>query len=232
MEAIILAGGFGTRLQSVVKDRPKALSEVAGKHFLEYVIGYLQNHGVNRFVFSLGYLGEQIVEFLESYYPNLDYKVFIETSPLGTGGAIKKVIELTSEADIFIVNADTFFDVDLKAMHQFHLEASADCTISLKEMHNFDRYGCVLVNDTNRITSFKEKSYQNSGLINGGFILLNKKCFLQNSEQLTQVFSFEQDFLEKQLNNILVTGFVSEGYFIDIGIPEDYIKAQDFFKHF
>jgi D-glycero-alpha-D-manno-heptose 1-phosphate guanylyltransferase len=232
MQAIILAGGLGTRLKSVVADKPKALSPVAGKPFLHFIIQYLQNQGITSFIFSLGYLSNQVLIFLQEAYPNLNYQYTIEEIPLGTGGGIKKAIELATEPNVLIVNADTYFDVALQQLFQLHAVANAHCTIALKHMTSFDRYGTVELNQNNRIISFKEKKYTPSGLINGGYVLLNKSYFLEKSAVLPTVFSFEKDFLEVLLPKMTVQGFISEGFFIDIGIPEDYEKAQLDFMNF
>lgn len=230
MEAIILAGGLGTRLQSVVSDKPKSLSPVAGKPFLFYVIEYLKAQLVSRFTFSLGYMAGQVTDFLKSDYPDLAYDISLESYPLGTGGAIKKALALSENSNVLIVNADTFFNVDLSLMFRQHVSSSADCTIALKHMHNFDRYGAVEMDADKRIVSFKEKAFRKEGFINGGYSFLRKSSFEHRS--FPEVFSFEKHFLEAELNNILINGFVSEGYFIDIGIPSDYDKAQVEFKNY
>jgi D-glycero-alpha-D-manno-heptose 1-phosphate guanylyltransferase len=232
MQAIILAGGLGTRLKSVVADKPKALSPVAGKPFLHYVIQYLQKEGVTDFIFSLGYLSEQIIDFLNQHYPKLTYQTYVEASPLGTGGAIKKAIALATVDDVLIVNADTYFDVTLKKMYQLHLDNNAHCTIALKKMVDFDRYGAVELDTCQNIINFKDKCFTHEGLIHGGFVFLNKPYFIDKTNHLPEVFSFEKDFLEKNLSQMITKGYESEGYFIDIGIPEDFAKAQDFFASF
>ncbi len=228
-QAIILAGGLGTRLKSVVADKPKVLSPVASKPFLSYIIQYLQKQGVTDYIFSLGYLANQVQDFLKESYPNLSYQYYIEETPLGTGGGIRKAIEMATAEDVVIVNADTYFDVPLQAMYQEHVSSHADCTVSLKAMTNFDRYGTVELDGKNIISSFKEKKHQVEGLINGGYLILKKKCFLHYTDGLPEIFSFEKDFLEVRLNQIKVKGFIAEGYFIDIGIPEDFAKAQNVF---
>lgn len=229
MQALILAGGLGTRLKTVVADKPKALSPIGEKPFLYYVIDYLEKQGVTHITFSLGYLAEQIVQYLQIHHPELQYNYYIEEKPLGTGGAIKKCIDLISESDFLMVNADTFFDIPLQQMFEFHNKNNADCTIALKQMKNFDRYGTVELDEEKDIVMFKEKQPKQEGLINGGFVFVNKNTFLQCTQNLPNVFSFEKDFLEKNLLNIKVKGFISNGYFIDIGIPEDYLVAQKVF---
>lgn len=232
MQAIILAGGLGTRLKSVVVDKPKVLSPVANKPFLDYVIHFLQQQGVTDFIFSLGYLSNQVLNFLQEQYPELSYQYTIEATPLGTGGGIKKAIELCTDEDVLIVNADTFFEVDLKAMMQFHKAANAHCTVSLKIMNNFDRYGTVELNEQQNIVSFKEKTFTQEGLINGGYLIFNKAYFLQATASLPAVFGYENDFLAPNLQKMVIKGFIADGYFIDIGIPEDYAIAQKVFANF
>lgn len=232
MQAIILAGGLGTRLKSVVADKPKVLSPVANHPFLYYVIEYLQKQGIQQFIFSLGYLSEQVIDFLQSNYAHLSYTYTIESSPLGTGGGIKKAIELASDNDVLIVNADTFFDVDISSMMLQHQTTKANCTIALKEMTNFDRYGTVELDGLNNIISFQEKKFTAAGLINGGYLILDKSYFLAATKYLPEVFGYERDFLEPNLQKMVIKGFASNGYFIDIGIPEDYQKAEQAFVTF
>jgi D-glycero-alpha-D-manno-heptose 1-phosphate guanylyltransferase len=230
MEAIILAGGLGTRLRSVLPGTPKALSPVAGKPFLSYIIDYLLRQGIDHFIFSVGHLSEQVIDFLQQEYTSLSYDICIEPSPLGTGGAVKKALNYSKEAETLVVNADTFFNVDLAGMYRQHKKDNADCTIALKQMNDFDRYGTVELAGNNRIISFKEKAYKKEGLINGGYYLFKKEKLL--NKDLPEIFSIEKDFLEKELNSLIIEGFISTGYFIDIGIPSDFEAAQLTFANF
>lgn len=229
IEAIVLAGGLGTRLRQVVADRPKALSEVAGKPFVGFVIDYLLHQGVTHFIFSLGYMAEQIVAYIQKEYPSLDASFSVEDTPLGTGGAILKSLEQSRDENVLIVNADTYFDIDLQKLYAQHLETGADCTFALKQMFHFERYGAVEIDQDRMITSFKEKTFREEGYINGGYILLKKKTF--EAVTFPEVFSFEKDFIEPLFQKLKLYGFPSDGYFIDIGIPADYEQAQiDFIK--
>lgn len=230
MEVIILAGGLGTRLKHLLNDKPKALANINDKPFLEYLLNFLQKNGVNKYIFSLGYLNEQIIFYLKTNWSNLEYKIIIEDHPLGTGGAIKKAMLNSTEEDILIVNADTYLDLDLFKFRTFHLMKNSDCTIAIKEMIDFERYGSVDIDDQSRIISFREKKFIKRGLINGGFIYLKK--YSLNKFDMPEEFSFEKDFLEKRLNEINIFGFLSDNYFIDIGVPLDYAKAQVDFKNF
>lgn len=223
-ETIILAGGLGTRLRSIVSDIPKCMAPVAGKPFLYYVIEHLKKQGVKKFIVSVGYLGESIMDYMNDQYSILNVQYSIEDEPLGTGGAIIRACSLASEKNVLVVNGDTFFSGDVNKLMAFHQMCDADCTLSLKPMQNFDRYGLVEMNKDHSITSFREKRFYESGLINAGVYALNKAKFLK--ENLPEKCSFEKDYLEKYVNKRRVCGVVQDEYFIDIGIPEDYERAQ------
>jgi D-glycero-alpha-D-manno-heptose 1-phosphate guanylyltransferase len=227
-EAIILAGGLGTRLRPVVADVPKCMAIVNGKPFIEYIIQYLISQNIEKIILSLGYKSEQIIKFVNSKFPNSLFLFSIEKEPLGTGGAIQLALTKTSSTNIFIINGDTYFSVDLNSLASFHLSNNADCTLCLKEMQNFDRYGVVELNHKNQIVSFKEKQFYTKGLINAGIYALNIASF--KKLQLQDKFSFEKDFLEKYYQSLAFYGNKQESYFIDIGIPEDFNKAQQDFK--
>lgn len=157
-EAIILAGGLGTRLRSAVPDLPKSMAYISGKPFLSYVIDYFHHQGINRFIFSLGYKHEVIEEFLNANYPALNYSCSIEDEPLGTGGAIRKACTLSHAENVIILNGDTFFEVDIDSLARFHVERNALCTLVLKPMANSERYGVVEIAPDGRIISFREKN--------------------------------------------------------------------------
>ena len=223
-EAIVLAGGLGTRLREVVKDVPKPMADVNGRPFLEYLLTFLNRHRIEKVVLSVGYKYEVIRNYFGKSFLDMEILYSIETKPLGTGGGIKKSLTLVDSNDTFIVNGDTFFNVDLDKLFSFHKEKSAVLSIALKPLKHFDRYGSVEINEDGRIVGFKEKKYHESGLINGGIYLLNKE-FLMNLE-LEEKFSFEKDLLEKYYIYYPFYGMKFGGYFIDIGIPEDYEKFK------
>jgi D-glycero-alpha-D-manno-heptose 1-phosphate guanylyltransferase len=227
-EAIILAGGLGTRLRSAVPDLPKCMASVAGKPFIYYVIDYYRKQGISRFIFCLGYKHEVIENYLHESFNELDNVVTIEEEPLGTGGAIYQGALKAKTADAIVLNGDTLFKVDVDRLLTFHKQRKSDCTLCLKEMHNSDRYGVVETNSEGRITSFKEKKFYERSVINGGVYALNVESFLKNS--FPAKFSFEKDYFEKYVGNKKIYGLVQNGYFIDIGIPEDYNRAQEDFK--
>ena len=227
-ECVILAGGLGTRLRSEVADLPKCMAPVAGKPFLHWVIAYLIAQKITSFVFSLGYMHKIIEEYIQLNHPQLQVKFSVENEPLGTGGAIKLAFNLCEEENVMVVNGDTLFETDNNALWTQHIYHNSECSLSLKPMQHFERYGAVTINESKIITAFTEKKYMEKGLINGGVYLINKNSF--NKLNLPQKFSFEKDFLEKYLHILTMIGVQDNGYFIDIGIPEDFKKANEEIK--
>lgn len=227
-EAVILAGGLGTRLRSVVSDLPKCMAPVAGRPFLYYVINYLQGQGVEKFIFSLGYKHEAIEAYLEERFSTLNFQIVLEEEPLGTGGAAKLACSKATEKNILLANGDTMFNVNVAELARLHEEKKSSCTLSLKPMKNFDRYGVVELNEDNSIKAFNEKQYYESGFINGGLYAINVDRFL--NEDFPEKFSFEKDYLERKYTEQKMYGLVQDEYFIDIGVPEDFNRAQHEFK--
>ena len=223
-EAIILAGGLGTRLKSAIPDLPKCMAPVNGRPFLFYVINYLRSQGIEKFIFSLGYKHEVVEAYLQTEFPTLDFLSLVEKEPLGTGGAILASCYKTSEQTVLVVNGDTIFKADIENAFREHLKNDSDCTLLLKPMENFDRYGAVELNEDDSIKRFEEKRFYKMGLINGGIYILNTEQFL--AEELPGKFSFEKDYLEKYFETRKIYGSVQDEYFIDIGIPEDYFRVQ------
>src|SRR6187399_2616877 len=227
-EAIILAGGFGTRLRDAIPDLPKCMAPVNGRAFLFYVINYLRSQGIEKFIFSLGYKHEVVEAYLQAEFPTLDFQCLVEKEPLGTGGAILASCYKTSQQTVLVINGDTIFKVDLEKGFTDHVKYDSDCTLLLKPMENFDRYGVVDLNEDDSIKSFEEKKFYKNGLINGGVYILNTEQFL--AEELPGKFSFEKDYLEKYFETRKMYGSVQDEYFIDIGVPEDYFRVQQELK--
>jgi len=280
MEVIVLAGGLGTRLRSVVKEIPKCLAPIGGRPFLGYLLDWLIGQGVDHVVFSVGYLREQVLDFVQSNEWPFKYDFAVEEVPLGTGGGIRLALEKCQESKVYVINGDTFFPVQLKEM-SFQYAV----TLALKPMKDFDRYGAVSVepqpsildsqpvlgnyfsqgfaknqfpktstspalgdgaqpseenffsgrdpknqfsSDSTRpalkVLEFQEKQYCAEGLINGGVYAIDRERL--DLSCLPERFSFEKEVLEPGAAIGEIGGWVSEAYFIDIGIPEDYQKAQ------
>ncbi len=231
-EAIILAGGFGTRLQSVVNDVPKPMAPINRIPFLNYVFDYLKFYKIQHVVLSTGYLSEKIVEYYKDEFKGIKISYAKEETPLGTGGGIRNAMTKCKTSDVLVLNGDSFFDVNIKTHYRNHIFKQADCTLALRKVDNAARYGTIELGRLDRISAFKEKDNKEvQGLINGGVYILNREVYL-NKTEANAVFSIEKDFYEKRLKELNIFGFEYNGYFIDIGIPEDYKKAQDDFKGF
>lgn len=234
MEAIVLAGGLGTRLRSVITDVPKPMAPVADRPFLDYILYYLKANGITRVVLAVGYKWEVI----RDYYKNaeaafgLDIHYSVEVDPLGTGGAIFKAAEGIKADDFFIINGDTYFNIPLNELRTLAINKGADLAISLKTVTNSNRYGSVEHSEDGRITSFKEKDIDgnlSSVEINGGIYFVKKDVVTRFA--FPDKFSFETDFMQSKLNEINAYSKTFDSTFIDIGIPDDYYRAQEIFKN-
>ena len=230
--AIILAGGFGTRLQTVVNDVPKPMAPVNGQPFLNYQLRYLKHYGIKKIILSTGYLADAIHSYYGNEWEGLAILYSHEDTPLGTGGGIRLAMEKSTEETNLVLNGDSFFDVDLIEFYKLHSKNNSGISLALRKVANAERYGTIEKDGDNRIISFKEKSgIAKEGIINGGVYILGKKTYFSSNPTTTN-FSIEKDFFEKKINELNIFGFENEGYFIDIGIPEDYTKAQHDFKGF
>ncbi|EPW9115616.1 D-glycero-D-manno-heptose 1-phosphate guanosyltransferase [Campylobacter coli] len=222
MQAIVLAGGLGTRLKSVVQDIPKPMAPINGKPFLTFVLEYLKKQGITEVILSASYKYELIQEYFKDEFHGMKIRYNIEKELLGTGGAIKDALKFIQN-QAYVLNGDTIFDIDLKKLV---LNDGKIC-IALKQMQNFDRYGTVNVDKQGIVTSFEEKVFKKQGLINGGIYLLKKDVF--DEFDLEKKFSFE-DFLQTKHKILKIQTQNFDDYFIDIGIPEDYMRFNnDFF---
>ena len=227
-ESIILVGGQGTRLRSVVQDIPKPMADINGKPFLEYLLYFLHAQGCRHVVLSVGYKYEVIENYFGNQYLNLTIDYAIEKEPLGTGGGIKNSLGFISQNDFFLLNGDSFFDVNLAQLAEFHSSKKSLTTLSVKEMRHVNRYGTLTI-ENDRIISFNEKKFIEKGFINTGIYVVSKQLF-DNKHIRQEKFSFEKDILEANVGRLPFYAFLSDGYFIDIGIPEDYLLAQEDFK--
>ncbi len=230
-DVIILAGGFGTRLKSIIKDIPKPMASIAGKPFLEWLINYLSGFNPNKIILGTGYKHEIIETHFGKQFKNIPVVYSIETDPLGTGGAIKKAFDLVETKNCLVLNGDTFFKINHSAFLDFHLSAKSVFSLALKPVKNPSRYGTVEVMG-NSIKKFNEKKPDlTEGLINTGVYLMSKELFKHFPEK--DNFSIETDFMELKTGEIDMKGFICDDYFIDIGIPDDYKRANhDFPKLF
>jgi D-glycero-alpha-D-manno-heptose 1-phosphate guanylyltransferase len=227
MEAIILAGGMGTRLREVIADIPKPMAPVNNKPFLFYIFNWIKDYQVEKAILSVGKGAEKVMDYLHDSFNNIPVEYAIEEKSLGTGGAVRFALQKAKGEDILILNGDTYFPIDLNKFFLFHTENKNLFSVALKPMKNFSRYGSVEVFNNN-ILRFNEKKFCSDGLINGGIYLVNKD-FIE-SRQLPEVFSLEHDILEKEAGSHKLKCMTFDDTFIDIGIPEDYRRAESILK--
>jgi len=222
MEAIILAGGFGTRLRYVVPDLPKPMAPVNGKPFLEILFGSLARKDFTRVILSLGYKADLIKSHFGSRFNGIEVDYVVEDQPLGTGGAIRLAMEKVTKDHIFIFNGDTYLDLEAHEIEQDWLKNSRPKIIG-REVLDTARYGRLIV-EKSRVTGFSEKGASGPGLINAGCYVFSKNEL--NAFAPGAAFSVETDYLMQNVDKKHFDIFVTEGKFIDIGIPEDYARAQ------
>lgn len=230
MQAVILAGGLGTRLREIVSDRPKALVRVCEKVFLEYQLEFLERYSIREVILCIGYLGAEI----EKYFLNRDEGIRIvfsrEQEPLGTGGALKNAKDLLN-SQFFVLNGDTIFLTNLFDMKEFHQDNSADLTIALATVKDQSQYGSVRLEDVDpsrrgsRVIGFVEKSRSIGQQVSAGIYLVEKKLF--SWDDLPKSFSLENYFLPAALQGSKVFGYLDENaYFVDIGTTKGYKKFE------
>jgi len=220
MKAIILAGGSGMRLQSVVKDVPKPMAPVDGRPFLEFLITRLVNSGIIEIVLSVGYMHEKIVShFGDGSQLGASISYCVESEPVGTGGAIRESLRMLDAGEAFVLNGDTFSAVDTDSLALFHTSSKAMVSMAVVPAADASRYGTVQVSHEGRVTSFLEKQAGGSNLVNTGTYICNRSILdLIPSGKV----SFEHDVLPVILSQGMLAAQVQDVQFIDIGIPEDY----------
>ena len=223
-EAIVLAGGFGTRLAHVVPDVCKPMAPVARRPFLRFIMDQLAAAGFDRAVVADGYRREQIEDFFGSAYRGMAIEYSPEETPLFTGGAVKRALGRCQSDWVFVLNGDTWLDVDFAAMEAAAADApnSVSAVIAVKRMHDFERYGTVDVDAGGALTAFHEKRPCEEGLINAGVYLLRRDAL----DGMPEKFSLESDYFERVVGYGSLCAVECAGGFIDIGVPEDYELAQ------
>lgn len=229
-EAIILAGGLGTRLKKRVAELPKSMAPINGVPFLKYQLNYLAQYEIKIVYLAVGHLSAVITDFFGDSYQGMKINYVFEKKPLGTGGAILQALNETKTEEILILNGDTLFQIELNNYYKSHKETKADFSMALKPLKDFERYGVVKLNNDKKVIGFKEKQFQKEGIINGGVYILNKSIL--DSYSFPHKFSFEKEFLESKFSELNFNGYSSENYFLDIGIPSDYDQAQKDFKKY
>jgi D-glycero-alpha-D-manno-heptose 1-phosphate guanylyltransferase len=224
MRAIVLAGGQGTRLRSVINEVPKPMAPVAGRPFLAHLLDRLEGNGIDRVVLSVGYLKEPIVAAFGERYRGIEISYSIEEEPLGTGGGLRQALAMADAFPVFALNGDTIVDLDYAAMLRASEAAGAALTIALRRVPDAGRYGRAKV-EGGRVVGFAARGEGTGpGLINAGVYLFARNVL--DDPALPASFSFERDFLERRAATMRPLAFETSGYFIDIGVPEDYARAQ------
>lgn len=233
MKAIILVGGLGTRLRTVLRDEPKCMAPIGGRPFLEYQLVWLRSWGIRDVTLCLGYKGRRIIDhFGNGSEWSLSLGYAIEKNPLGTAGALKNAESFIRQSSFLVLNGDSLLAVDLDALVRFHQKRGALATLALARVPTSHRYGTVQLDSRGHILTFLEKraavDRQTGGskkpqFVNGGVYVLTKKV-------LKKVSSGRKVSLEQEIFPQLVGrgfyGFPTTGYFVDIGLPEDYKRAQ------
>ncbi len=228
--AFILAGGLGRRLRQVVSDRPKPMADVLGQPFLEILTRLLVAKGIHKFVMLVGYRANSIEEYFnDSRFGDMEIRFSREMEPLGTGGAVKNAQRFATDPTL-LVNGDTYLDVNIKELYEFHKVKGADATISLFRVSDVSRYGAVSVNSDGLVINFHEKNvnFRKSGVINAGVSLVSRP-FIDSLPEQSQ-FSMETEVFPKLVNAGRMFGLEQKGPFFDIGTPESYLEFQKFVR--
>jgi D-glycero-alpha-D-manno-heptose 1-phosphate guanylyltransferase len=228
LTAVILAGGLGTRLRSVVQDRPKVLAEIHGRPFLAYLLDQLESEGIQHVVLCTGYMSEQVERALGCRYGRLVIEYSTERSPLGTGGSLRQALPLARSSTVLCMNGDSWCEADLAHFYRFHNRNGLQASILLTKVPDVRRYGQVEMGEFNRILRFREKSAESGpGLINSGVYLLERA--LVAAIPAGRAVSLEREMFPGWVKGG-IQGFPSDGRFIDIGTPESYSDADAFFS--
>jgi D-glycero-alpha-D-manno-heptose 1-phosphate guanylyltransferase len=228
MQAIVLAGGLGTRLRSVVSDLPKPMAPVAGRPFLAWILDGLAQAGFDRVVLAVGYRHEAIVQHFGPKHLGTVLHYSVEEKPLGTGGAIRLAADCISAWPAFVLNGDTYLDLDYRAMLDAYLMGREQMSMAVCKVADAGRYGGLDL-EHGHVRGFREKGVSGPGLINAGTYLMSDSVLDRIPRDVP--FSFEQQLLAPEVSAIRPAAFIAEGLFIDIGVPEDYERAQQLFAH-
>ena len=223
MKAVVLAGGLGTRLRESVPDLPKAMAPVAGRPFMEYLLDGMQAGGIHEVLLSVGYRSDDIIRHFGSRYRGISIGYCVEQEPLGTGGAIAYALSHGTQETVLVLNGDTFLDIDYRALLRWYEAAPARLAMVLCKLPDVTRYGSVLTSG-DVVVGFAEKGAAGPGLINAGMYVVQPGIFAEFG--LSGKFSFETDLLQRHCLSLKPRAYVSDAYFIDIGVPQDFERAQ------
>lgn len=226
---LILAGGFGTRLRSVVSEVPKPMAPVGGRPFLEYLLDHWVDQGIRRFRLSIGHLAEVIESYFGDSYRDASVEYIHEKSPLGTGGALRLALDTANWSNdaAIVANGDTWFPVSLEQLSADAMRQKTPVTLAIKSMSENSRYGGVSLDGDGKIISFGAQA-GGSCLINGGCYLIDTRKIKDELSGMPASFSFENDFLVSYAARGQVGASLQSQPFLDIGIPDDYRRAAGF----
>lgn len=232
MQAIILAGGKGTRLRAEVPDLPKPLASIDGRPFLEHQMAYWVSQGVDRFVLSVGYKAEMIVSHVGSQFRDAQVAYAVEDQPLGTGGALLFAMnQLNPDEPFLVLNGDTFFDLPLSDLQRFHQERNSDWTLGLFPTQDTTRYLGVRLGDDGRLLSLVASLVRDRVWANAGVYMISPGVLDRVAERYRGEVSLEGAIIPALLEaESAIYGVRHNGYFIDIGFPEDYRRAADLLR--
>jgi NDP-sugar pyrophosphorylase family protein len=226
IDAMVLAGGLGTRLRSVVPDRPKCLAEIRGRPFLSYFLEQLTQQRVRHTVLCTGHLGEMVAEAIGARHGPMRISYSREAAPLGTAGALRLALSQTSSDPVLAMNGDSFCDIDLAAFLAFHRISRAKASIVLTQVEDASRYAQVRFDDHGRVTRFDEKvPSAGPGWISAGIYLLSRDLIEQIPADRS--VSIEREAFPEWIGGGLYA-WPGGGRFIDIGTPQSYLDAQSF----
>lgn len=223
MKALILAGGLGTRLRSRVPDLPKVLAPVGDRPFLEYVLDGLVAGGIEEIVLSVGYRRDEIIKHFGKSYKGAVLSYSVEDEPLGTGGAILQALTGQPDEPILVLNGDTLVKIDYQDLFRWYATEPESIAMVLLNVMDVARYGSVRTSG-GRVVGYEEKGTSGPGLINAGIYIARPGLF--SGFNLARRFSFEVDFLQRYCPSLRPLAYLAATYFIDIGIPEDFDRAQ------
>lgn len=223
MRAIVLAGGLGTRLRARVPDLPKVMAPVGGRPFLEHVLDRLIAGGIENVILSLSYKAAMVTNHFGPMYKGVALSYAIEEQPLGTGGAVVYALKNRGAAPALVLNGDTLLDMDYGEFVVWYARMPTRVAMVLRKMPDVARYGTVLASQ-GVVTGFAEKGKTGPGLINAGVYVVRPEVF--ESYGLSGKFSFETDLLQPHCRMLRPRAYITDAYFIDIGVPEDYERAQ------
>lgn len=223
-ELIILCGGAGSRLRSILPDIPKLLAPIGNKTFLDFLLIFFRSQGIDRFLFCTGHLGFKIREYMLDNYSDVKALFIQEETALGTGGALLHALPYSTQEQVLVTNGDTLHLTNLNTLWDKHLSVNAACTLQSAFVPDVSRYGAFTWNEDDRVLGFREKGMSGAGWINSGIYMVNKERLLK--KKLPVQFSFENDCLPDLVKDKSLWVTRKEGYFLDIGIPEDFERAQ------